>query len=108
MELVLVGPRGGRPLVNLQHFEAGSRGIIGAIRLIPIVAIRSPAAFLAALITILSFTVGPFVQQSIRTAARDVDLLGPDSVAAGVILARRKGYLVQDPGAPLRHLGSYT
>lgn len=61
-----------RPLRNLQHFEDASRGIWGSLRLLPIVLRHSASALVAALIIILSFAIGPFVQQSVRTFAREV------------------------------------
>lgn len=65
-----------RTLQNLQHFEDASRGIWGALRLLPIVLRHSVAALLAALIIILSFAIGPFVQQSIRTVAQEIAVEG--------------------------------
>lgn len=59
------------PLLRLQYFDRASRSIWGAIRLFPYVAKRSPAALAAALILVVSFGVGPFMQQSIGTIARD-------------------------------------
>lgn len=61
-----------RPLRNLQDFEDASRGIWGSLRLLPIVLRHSASALVAALIIILSFAIGPFVQQSVRTVIREV------------------------------------
>lgn len=65
-----------RPLRNLQHFEDASRGIWGSIKLLPIVLRHSVAALVAALIIILSFSIGPFIQQSVRTVAQEIAVEG--------------------------------
>lgn len=59
---------GARPLEDLQKFDAGSRGILGAFQLIPTVALHDGVTLVAALILLLSFLVGPFVQQTSSTA----------------------------------------
>ena len=56
-----------RPLSDLQQFDSGSRGSVGAIRLLPTVLWRDPVAFTAAIILFASFLVGPSVQQASRT-----------------------------------------
>jgi hypothetical protein len=67
-----------RPLHNLQDFDNASRSVIGSARLVGVVAtsgrggLGSTAGLLgfsAALVTILSFAVGPFIQQAIKTAS---------------------------------------
>jgi hypothetical protein len=64
-----------RPLLNLQHFENGSRGIWGSLRLVPIVAMHSISSLLAVMVIIVSFAIGPFVQQSIRTVESDTAII---------------------------------
>jgi len=59
------------PLSQLQVFDAASRGAVGAASLIPTVLVRSPVALIAAVITIVSFATGPFVQQAIKTVGCD-------------------------------------
>jgi hypothetical protein len=56
-----------RPLSNLQQFDAGSRGVVGAVRLIPTVLWKDPVTLISALVLLVSFLVGPFVQQANRT-----------------------------------------
>jgi hypothetical protein len=63
-----------RPLSHLQDFDAGSRSGIGSVRLIWMLATRgrtasvlSIYAIIAAAVIVLSFVVGPFMQQAIRT-----------------------------------------
>lgn len=56
-----------RPLRHIQYFEAGSRGLLGALRLMPLVAKSSPGSLLALIVIVLSLAVGPFAQQSIGT-----------------------------------------
>ncbi|OTB04701.1 hypothetical protein M426DRAFT_22592 [Hypoxylon sp. CI-4A] len=63
-----------RPLSHLQTFDDASRGIWGALNLLPIVARRSPSAFLAVITIAVSLAIGPFVQQSIRIEYRDTEL----------------------------------
>lgn len=59
-----------RPLRHIQYFEAGSRGLLGAVKLMPLVAKKSPASFLALIVIMTSLAVGPFTQQSISTDYR--------------------------------------
>jgi hypothetical protein len=60
-----------RPLVQLQDFDAASRGALGAAYLIPKVLLRNPVALIASVVTIVSFATGPFVQQAIKTVTCD-------------------------------------
>ncbi|KAK3389950.1 hypothetical protein B0H63DRAFT_557012 [Podospora didyma] len=62
----------GRPLRDLQDFDSGSRHISGALWLLPTVALRSPPTLLAVIVIVVSFAIGPFVQQAIQTAGREV------------------------------------
>jgi hypothetical protein len=55
------------PLLHFQRFDSGSRGIWGAGRLLPLAVRRSPTALAAALAIVVSFAVGPFIQQAIGT-----------------------------------------
>jgi hypothetical protein len=57
-----------RPLSDLQKFDAGSRGSLGALQLIPTVLLHDFVALIAALILLVSFLVGPSVQQASQTA----------------------------------------
>lgn len=63
-----------RPLRHIQYFEAGSRGLLGAVKLMPLVAKSSPATLLALVVVILSLAVGPFAQQSIGTDYRATEV----------------------------------
>ena len=56
-----------RPLSNLQQFDAGSRSVVGALHLIPTVLWKDPVTLISALVLLISFLVGPFVQQANRT-----------------------------------------
>ncbi|KAH7408083.1 hypothetical protein DE146DRAFT_752231 [Phaeosphaeria sp. MPI-PUGE-AT-0046c] len=56
-----------RRLSDLQKFDAGSRGSFGALLLIPTVIIKDAVALIAAAVLVVSFLVGPFVQQASRT-----------------------------------------
>lgn len=56
-----------RPLSNLQKFDSGSRGSLGAMFLIPTVLRDDPITLMAATVLFASFLIGPFVQQASRT-----------------------------------------
>lgn len=55
-----------RRLREISRFNDASQGLIGAMRLLPII-IRDPATLLAILVIIISFGTGSFVQQAIQT-----------------------------------------
>jgi hypothetical protein len=69
-----------RSLVDLQTFDSGSRGIFGALMLIPKVVLKDTITLVAAAILIVSFLIGPFVQQASRTTPCLVP--APDSSAS--------------------------
>jgi hypothetical protein len=56
-----------RPLSDLQRFDSGSRGIFGALQLVPKVILKDPVTLISALVLVVSFLIGPFVQQASRT-----------------------------------------
>ncbi|KAK2067063.1 hypothetical protein P8C59_000829 [Phyllachora maydis] len=64
-----------RPLQQLHDFDQASRSILGSLRLVLIILFRGGGtragalAFMAAMITIISFAIGPFTQQAIRTGS---------------------------------------
>ncbi|KAF3033408.1 hypothetical protein E8E12_000790 [Didymella heteroderae] len=83
-----------RPLSHLQKFDSGSRGIPGAVQLLPIVLWRDPVTFTAALVLITSFLVGPFVQQASRTS--ECTFVAPGfraSLPFAHYVPRRSGYV---------------
>lgn len=55
------------PLSDLQHFNSGSRGSLGALQLIPTVILKDTVTLIAAVVLVVSFLIGPFVQQASRT-----------------------------------------
>lgn len=57
-----------RPLSHLQVFDRASRGMLGSLNLLA-VAPMNFFVIVACLVTILSFTVGPFTQQAIESVA---------------------------------------
>jgi hypothetical protein len=61
------GSQQARPLSDLQQFDSGSRGIFGALQLVPKVILKDPVTFISAVVLIVSFLIGPFVQQASRT-----------------------------------------
>lgn len=65
-------PAPGRPIRHIQSFDAGSRSLLGSLKLLPVVATRYPLAILPVVILLSSLFIGPFAQQSIRTVYRDL------------------------------------
>ncbi|KAF6830452.1 hypothetical protein CPLU01_07378 [Colletotrichum plurivorum] len=63
-----------RPLGHISAFDDACRGILGAVKLIPIVIIRDFACIPPLLIIIFSFAVGPLVQQAVDLRIRTVVL----------------------------------
>ncbi|KAK0633880.1 hypothetical protein B0T14DRAFT_599058 [Immersiella caudata] len=87
------------PLSQLQTFDAASRGAFGAAHLIPTVLLRSPLALVAAIITIVSFTTGPFVQQAIKTVScNEIVLTSRASVPIAHYAPGTSGYYTMGPG----------
>jgi hypothetical protein len=81
-----------RPLRDFQQFESGSRGISGALLLLPTVAIKDTVTLVAALVLIVSFLVGSFVQQASRTTTCTFwDPYGTASVPYAHYVPRRGG-----------------
>ncbi|KAK8067533.1 hypothetical protein PG996_006645 [Apiospora saccharicola] len=60
-----------RPLQDLQDIDMGSRGMIGAINIVPLAARASIPTLVAVLLSIVSLGIGPFVQQALRTVPCD-------------------------------------
>ncbi|OHE93745.1 hypothetical protein CORC01_10972 [Colletotrichum orchidophilum] len=70
-----------RRMGDLLHFDDGTRGVWGALKLIKIVTWRSPSILIAVVVLVSSFAVGFFVQQSIRYIDRNEPLgLGSGSL----------------------------
>jgi hypothetical protein len=83
-----------RPLSDLQKFDSASRGIPGAVQLLPAVLWRDPITFTAAIIVCISFLVGPFVQQASRTSECTSVALGVKaSLPFAHFVPRRNGYV---------------
>lgn len=57
-----------RPVSDLQRYDSGSRGSLGALQLLHTVLFKDTIALVAACILVISFLVGPFVQLASRTA----------------------------------------
>ncbi|KAJ3956047.1 hypothetical protein N0V92_007412 [Colletotrichum tropicale] len=69
-----------RRMIDLQHFDSGSRDVLGALRLGWVVKWRSPATVMAVFVVVSSFAVGPAVQQAIGTVERAV--IDPGEIAS--------------------------
>jgi hypothetical protein len=83
-----------RPLTDLQKFDSGSRGIPGALQLLPTALWRDPITFLAATILFISFLVGPSVQQASRTSECTIIASGSNaSLPFAHYVPRRSGYI---------------
>lgn len=57
-----------QPLHHLQQFDSASRGSLDALSLIPTVVFNDSIALTAAIVLVVSFLIGPFVQQASRAA----------------------------------------
>ncbi|KAK8848894.1 hypothetical protein PGQ11_015374 [Apiospora arundinis] len=68
-----------RPLSDLQQFDAGSRGTLGALLLLPTIILRDVVTLVAIIILLASFLIGPFVQQASRTTECSFALPGPNA-----------------------------
>ncbi|KAK8117554.1 uncharacterized protein PG998_005835 [Apiospora kogelbergensis] len=92
--------QGPRPLSDLQQFEAGSRGALGALRLLPTI-VRGDAVALAAIVVLLaSFLIGPFVQQASRTEERLFALAGTNaSLPFAHYVPRQGGFVIDNHGS---------
>lgn len=91
-----------RPMVDLQRYDEASRGSFGAIRLLPTVLWKDFIALSAALVLLLSFLVGPFVQQASRTVSCSFVMQGQNaSVPFAHWIPRSGGYQTRiGPGNP--------
>ncbi|KAH7400964.1 hypothetical protein DE146DRAFT_755402 [Phaeosphaeria sp. MPI-PUGE-AT-0046c] len=61
------GTKRERPLRDLDRFDSGSRGSMGALFLMPTVLFKDAVTSVAAFVLLASFLIGPFVQQASRT-----------------------------------------
>ena len=87
-----------RPLRDLQDFDAGSRGVWGALCLLPTVVKGDAVALLAALLLAASFAVGPTAQQAIRSAVCEYADDGNATLAYAHYVPRAGGYVRGYPG----------
>ncbi|XEU97955.1 hypothetical protein FSHL1_003242 [Fusarium sambucinum] len=73
---------GFRPMPDIQLFDTATRGIVGSLRLLPVIAVRQPLTLEAILVSFLSLGIGSFTQQSIQTyqCLQLVDLEPPPSI----------------------------
>ncbi|XXH05025.1 hypothetical protein Hte_011449 [Hypoxylon texense] len=88
-----------QPLRDLQLFEDASRGLWGAITLVPVVARHSLSSLVAIFIIVVSIATGPFIQQSIRVNFSE-SVLGSGTASLPV------SFSVKDPNSYFRTLSS--
>ncbi|KAK7753333.1 hypothetical protein SLS62_004623 [Diatrype stigma] len=89
-----------RPLRNLADFDAASRGVWGALCLVP-TAFRGAdfVSILAALLLVVSFGIGPTVQQAMRSANCQVVVPGASaSIPYAHYVPRSGGFVRGYPG----------
>lgn len=88
-----------QPLSHLQRFDTGSRGSLGALSLIPTVIFKDFIALAAAVVMLVSFLVGPFVQQASRTIECSFAMEGIDAtIPYAHYIPRRGGYELAGTG----------
>ncbi|KAF9880336.1 hypothetical protein CkaCkLH20_02290 [Colletotrichum karsti] len=81
-----------RRMIDLQHFDSGSRGLVGAVKLAKLVLWHSPATLLSVFIIVFSFGMGPFVQQAIKTVGvNQADPHGRASIPVSTALSSKNG-----------------
>ncbi|KAK1981889.1 hypothetical protein LZ30DRAFT_718893 [Colletotrichum cereale] len=85
-----------RPLSDLQQFDSGSRGSLGALLLIPTVLWKDPVALMAAIVLLASFLVGPFVQQATRTMECSFPVPGQNASLPSAHFVPRRGFFCRD------------
>jgi hypothetical protein len=93
-----------RPLSNLQQFDAGSRGVVGALQLIRTVLWKDPVTFVSAMVLLVSFLVGPFVQQANRTIGctfRSASNVSDATVPFAHFVPRKGGFYINKPSSDL-------
>ncbi|KAF6832020.1 short-chain dehydrogenase [Colletotrichum plurivorum] len=79
-----------RRIIDLQHFDSGSRGLVGAARLAKLVLWHSPTKLLLVFIIVFSFAIGPCIQQAIKTVGIDkADPEGTASIPVSTALSGR-------------------
>lgn len=82
-----------RPLRDLDRFDSGSRGSLGALLLMPTVIFKDVVTFIAAFVLLASFLVGPFVQQASRTRSCEFSRLNVNaSIPYAHYVPRRGGF----------------
>jgi hypothetical protein len=89
-----------RPLSDLQKFDSGSRGALGAMLLLPTVLLKDVLTSVAASILFASFLVGPFVQQASRTRECSFPVAGQNATLPYTHLAGG-GYNCNSPGCTM-------
>ena len=80
-----------RPMRDVQHFDKASRGLTGAVGLLPVIQFRQPLALCAVIIAVLSLAIGQFLQQATQTAPcqRIVKHSPNPASTASIVIANR-------------------
>ncbi|KAF6805577.1 hypothetical protein CMUS01_14584 [Colletotrichum musicola] len=69
-----------RRMIDLQHCDSGSRGLVGAARLAKLVLRHIHTTLLSVFIIVFSFGIGPCIQQAIKTVG--IDKPDPEGTAS--------------------------
>ncbi|KAF6794166.1 hypothetical protein CSOJ01_13776 [Colletotrichum sojae] len=81
-----------RRMIDLQHFDSGSKGLIGASRLAKLVLWHSPTTLLSVFTIVFSFRIGPCIQQAIKTVIiNKADPQETASIPVSTALSSRNG-----------------
>ncbi|KAK7990847.1 hypothetical protein PG990_015127 [Apiospora arundinis] len=82
------------------QFDAGSRGTLGALLLLPTIIRGDAIALMAIVVLLASFLVGPFVQQASRTEERLFVLPGTNaSLPFAHYVPRQGGFVLDNAGS---------
>ncbi|KAF4477160.1 heterokaryon incompatibility het-6 [Fusarium agapanthi] len=109
------------PLPLLQLFENASRGVYGSVHLLPVVLLRQPVALGAAVVAILSLSIGSFTQQrqsvpnrsgsaiiTIARIANDYRLMNLDPVLMRSGFQRASSLSIKTRTATIFRIGNVT
>jgi hypothetical protein len=90
-----------RPLRDLDRFDAGSRGSMGALLLMPTVVFKDLVTLVAAFVLLASFLIGPFVQQASQTKSCEFSRPNVNASIPYAHYVPRRGGSYRSSGSPI-------